>query len=198
MAARDYWSHNTPDGKTPWAFITKTGYHYQKAGENLAYGFSNAEDTITGWMNSTEHRANILNASYSEVGFGVVDVPNYNHSGPETLVVAMYARPATASTAAANVDSPFEQKAPVTSEPAAQHVARVQLLAGGTASWSLFAVSTIAGAAMLLFILRHGLLWRRVIVKSETFVLHHPLLDVAVVVVATIGVILSKTAGVIQ
>jgi len=72
MAARDYWSHDTPDGKTPWTFIIKAGYNYQAAGENLAYGFTSASDTITGWMNSPEHRANILNASYRDVGFGTV------------------------------------------------------------------------------------------------------------------------------
>src|SRR5438105_1975635 len=47
MSTRDYWSHNTPDGQTPWTFITATGYSYQTAGENLAYGFSTAADTIT-------------------------------------------------------------------------------------------------------------------------------------------------------
>jgi hypothetical protein len=71
MAARDYWSHNTPDGQTPWSFITAAGYNYQTAGENLAYGFSTASDTVTGWMNSTEHRANILNGKFKELGVGV-------------------------------------------------------------------------------------------------------------------------------
>src|SRR5882757_4641638 len=33
MATRDYWSHNTPDGQTPWSFITATGYNYAAAGE---------------------------------------------------------------------------------------------------------------------------------------------------------------------
>jgi uncharacterized protein YkwD len=94
MAARDYWSHNTPDGQTPWTFITAAGYSYSLAGENLAYGFATSADTITGWMNSPGHRANILNAGYTEVGFGIVNIPNYQGTGPETLVVAMYAAPA--------------------------------------------------------------------------------------------------------
>lgn len=94
MAARDYWSHNTPDGQTPWTFITAAGYSYQTAGENLAYGFATAADTLTGWMNSPGHRANILNTSFTEVGFGIIDIANYQNSGPETLVVAMYASPA--------------------------------------------------------------------------------------------------------
>lgn len=100
MAARDYWSHNTPDGQTPWTFITATGYSYQRAGENLAYGFATSADTITGWMNSPEHRANILNQYYTQVGFGFINIPDYQGDGPQTLVVAMYAQPATAAVAA--------------------------------------------------------------------------------------------------
>ncbi len=101
MAARDYWSHNTPDGQTPWTFITAAGYSYQTAGENLAYGFDTSSATITGWMNSPGHRANILNTSFTEVGFGIVNIPNYQGSGPQTLVVAMYASPASQAVAAA-------------------------------------------------------------------------------------------------
>lgn len=94
MAARDYWSHNTPDGQTPWTFITTAGYSYHTAGENLAYGFTTAADTLTGWMNSAGHRANILNTSFVDVGFGIANSPNYQGTGPETIVVAMYASPA--------------------------------------------------------------------------------------------------------
>jgi uncharacterized protein YkwD len=100
MVARDYWSHNTPDGQAPWTFIVAAGYSYSTAGENLAYGFTTASDTLTGWMNSPGHRANILNTTYQEVGFGIANGVNYQGSGPETVVVAMYAKPATAVAAA--------------------------------------------------------------------------------------------------
>lgn len=90
MAAKDYWSHDTPDGKTPWSFILAAGYDYQTAGENLAYGFGSADATMTAWMNSPEHRANILNNTYTDVGFAFINIPNYQNSGPETLVVAEY------------------------------------------------------------------------------------------------------------
>ncbi|MBC7581436.1 hypothetical protein H7097_01030 [Aeromicrobium sp.] len=101
MAARDYWSHNTPDGKAPWTFMDAAGYSYQLAGENLAYGFTTTGDTLTGWMNSPGHRANILNGGYTEVGFGFIDIANFQGSGPETLVVAMYGAPANAPVQAA-------------------------------------------------------------------------------------------------
>ena len=95
MVTRDYWSHNTPDGKEPWVFITATGYQYQAAGENLAYGFTDSAGAVTGWMNSPGHRANILNSNYSEVGFGIANSPDYQQHGEQTIVVAMYARPIT-------------------------------------------------------------------------------------------------------
>src|SRR5690606_34410957 len=90
MAARDYWSHNTPEGDAPWVFIVNAGYQYQTAGENLAYGFLNSTATVKGWMDSPGHRANILNGSYKEVGFGIANSANYQGTGPETIVVAMY------------------------------------------------------------------------------------------------------------
>jgi uncharacterized protein YkwD len=122
MAARDYWSHNTPDGQTPWTFMDAAGYHYQLAGENLAYGFASAQDTLTGWMNSPGHRANILNGGYTEVGFGYINIANYQGTGPETLVVAMYATPAsppvqaaTPTPAAVNNTVAAAQSAPASS-----------------------------------------------------------------------------------
>jgi hypothetical protein len=244
MAARNYWSHNTPDGQTPWSFITAVGYSYQKAGENLAYGFASSSDTITGWMNSPEHRANILNASYQEVGFGIINIPDYQNSGPQTLVVAMYAQPDSQAVAAAqpSQSSPtaasrtgsapeVSKPAPTPVEPTAaptpvataapttrdntrkndtvmaakmqdtvseQRVARVQLFTAGNASWSLFAATALGAAALLIFILRHGLAWHRVLVRGERFVLHHPLLDIAIVGLGAIGFILSQTSGLVR
>lgn len=101
MATRDYWSHVTPDGQQPWSFIDATGYNYQAAGENLAYGFGTSSEVIEAWMNSPEHRANILNANYRDVGFGIINIANYQNEGPQTLVVAMYAQPMIATTAVA-------------------------------------------------------------------------------------------------
>lgn len=90
MVARDYWSHTTPDGQQPWTFITSAGYTYTAAGENLAYGFSSSDAVITGWMNSAEHRANILSTGYKDVGFGIASSSNFVGTGPEIVVVAMY------------------------------------------------------------------------------------------------------------
>ena len=93
MVSRNYWSHNTPDGKEPWTFMESAGYAYQKAGENLAYGFATSNDTVIGWMNSPGHRANILDTAFKEVGFGYANSNDFVSNGQQTVVVAMYGNP---------------------------------------------------------------------------------------------------------
>ena len=114
MTARNYWSHNTPDGQEPWVFVQAAGYSYLKAGENLAYGFSTSTDTVQGWMNSASHRANMLDADYTDVGFGFSNSSNYNSSGEETVVVAMYGKPQVAS---AVQSAPAPAAAPTSTPP---------------------------------------------------------------------------------
>lgn len=131
MTARDYWAHVTPDGKQPWWFITNAGYKYLAAGENLAYGFMTSGDTISGWMNSTlGHRENMLNTTFTEVGFGIANSANYVGKGPQTVVVAMYAKPqAVASVPVAPATTPTTQTKPATapiSKPTPAPVAAVE------------------------------------------------------------------------
>ncbi len=107
MAARNYWSHNTPDGKEPWYFIDQTGYDYQKAGENLAYGFDSSSGTVAGWMNSPSHKDNMLDGEFRDVGFGIANAPEYQNSGEQTIVVAMYGQKvASAQTQPATAAAP--------------------------------------------------------------------------------------------
>lgn len=71
MFAQDYWAHNSPTGKMPWDFIKAAGYDYEYAGENLARGFTSAPDVVDAWMNSPEHRQNMLSPNYHDVGFAL-------------------------------------------------------------------------------------------------------------------------------
>jgi uncharacterized protein YkwD len=116
MVARNYWSHNTPDGQEPWVFFQNAGYAYKKAGENLAYGFDTSAYVINGWMNSPPHRANMLDADFQEVGFGFANSSNYVSSGPETVVVAEYGQPVVPI--AAPAPTPTPAPAPTTTTPA--------------------------------------------------------------------------------
>lgn len=79
-----YWAHNSPDGKTPWVFIKNSGYNYVYAGENLARGFTSAEDVVKAWMDSPTHRANMLSSNYKDVGFAV-KIGSLN--GEETVLI---------------------------------------------------------------------------------------------------------------
>lgn len=191
MVSRNYWSHTSPTGETPWDLITSNQYSYQQAGENLAYGFSNANNTVTGWMNSPEHRANILNAHYSEVGFGIASSPDYQGKGPEIIVVAEYAEPT--GVVAGAIDTP-----PATKDLASQTVARIQLLTGGQAAWSALILSALTGAALALFVVRHGLRLHKMFVKGELFVAKHAYLDILITVVLMTGFILTRSSGLIR
>jgi len=94
---KQYWSHYGPDGSTPWTFISNTGYKYISAGENLADGFYSSSQVVTAWSNSPSHDAN-LRGDYNETGVAVVDGVLEGRS--TTIVVAMYAKSATAKTVA--------------------------------------------------------------------------------------------------
>jgi uncharacterized protein YkwD len=204
MAKRNYWSHTTPEGNAPWVFVKDAGYAYQKAGENLAYGFNSSSDTVAGWMNSKTHRENLLDVSYSEVGFGYANVANFNKSGPETVVVAMYGEPQTAGianqapTSAPTNDNPVTSDSSRYGEPATLAVSRIQSLTGGSAPWISFAVGLFIGGALIYMTFKHGRAFKRAFIHGEEFFLHHPVLDVALVGLVMVGYILTQTAGVIR
>ena len=43
---------------------------YKLIGENIAYGQNSEKEVFNDWMNSYEHKKNILNKNYNKVGFG--------------------------------------------------------------------------------------------------------------------------------
>lgn len=65
---------HTLSGVTAPSMINRAnavGYLYVYLGENIAYGYSDAQAVMNAWMNSSGHRANILNANYTQIGIGV-------------------------------------------------------------------------------------------------------------------------------
>jgi uncharacterized protein YkwD len=118
MAARDYWSHYTPDGNPPWVWVTNQGYSYQKMGQNLAAGFSDEQATIDGWMASPPHRENLLDPDFKQVGFGYANIPDYTAAGggAMTVVVAFYGEP---KVLAASTVAPTVPASPVPTNKAA-------------------------------------------------------------------------------
>ncbi len=233
MTARNYWSHNTPEGQEPWIFVDAAGYKYLKAGENLAYGFMDSDGTITGWMNSPSHKANMLDSAFGEVGFGFANAADYNGSGAQTVVVAMYGKPQTlAATTHSAPATPTPQPSPspvaaapepaetvppekpiteneepatvaFTSEtpglePIGQPVTRVAAITGGSAPWAVFVVGIILSLAVIAFLVKHAVGFRKLLQSSEQFVLHHPLFDSTVIGLIIVGVTLLQTTGFIK
>lgn len=252
MASRNYWSHNTPEGDPPWVFVTAQHYSYQKLGENLAAGFSDEQATINGWMASAPHRANMLDPTYIQVGFGSASNANYTSAGggPMTIVVAYYGKPPPAATAPASTPSSTKSLAPAagsssassipapssktsknttstaknpvaSTEPAKKTESKIQPTTtespthGLTLSYrssraqvafahlpqssyatgfAIFAALAAAG----LWISRHFLTFRRVFVHGESFVFHHPLVDVGLLTIAATSFLMTQTAGFIQ
>ena len=77
MKDKNYFSHTSPTYGTPFQMIKAFGLSYRTAGENIAKGYATPQAVVNGWMNSSGHRANILNASYKQIGVGYVAGGNY-------------------------------------------------------------------------------------------------------------------------
>ncbi|MFA6215347.1 MAG: CAP domain-containing protein [Patescibacteria group bacterium] len=112
MINRNYFAHDTPEGKKPWQWIDRSEYDYVYAGENLAMDFTNAEDVSEAFLKSPTHRRNILNNKYKEIGVAVLSGQLSGHR--TTLLVEFFGtqRKDLSSLAAGK---PVEQ--PVTAKP---------------------------------------------------------------------------------
>ena len=91
MFDKQYWAHTAPDGTAPWHWFGKVGYAYADAGENLAKNFTTSDSTVSAWLASPTHRANVLKPEYQDVGFAVMS--GMLGDKPTTLIVALYGTP---------------------------------------------------------------------------------------------------------
>lgn len=77
MLDKGYFAHNSPTYGTPFQMIKAFGLSFRTAGENIAKGYATPQAVVNGWMNSSGHRANILNSSYKQIGVGYAAKGNY-------------------------------------------------------------------------------------------------------------------------
>jgi len=68
MTTNNFFSHTGSDGSNVGTRVTRTGYNWSTVGENIASGYRSAQEVHDGWMNSSGHRANILNSNYTQIG----------------------------------------------------------------------------------------------------------------------------------
>lgn len=76
MVNNNYFSHTSPTYGSPFDMLKSYKVSYNTAGENIAGNSSNS-GAVNAWMNSSGHRANILNKSFNYTGIGVVNSPKY-------------------------------------------------------------------------------------------------------------------------
>ncbi len=76
MVNNNYFSHTSPTYGSPFDMLKSFKVSYRTAGENIAGNSSNS-GAVTAWMNSSGHRANILNSSFNYTGIGVVRGSQY-------------------------------------------------------------------------------------------------------------------------
>lgn len=72
MKDNRYFSHTSPVYGSPFQMMKSFGISYRSAGENIAKGYATPAAVVNGWMNSSGHRANILNSSFTHIGVGYV------------------------------------------------------------------------------------------------------------------------------
>ncbi len=103
MARRNYFQHDDPangaaPARSPWDRLSACGWTGSGSrAENIAAGYSTPQRTITGWLNSTGHRANIENAAMRYVGFGVASSTTSSYGTYEVQMFSSVAGP-TSST----------------------------------------------------------------------------------------------------
>lgn len=76
MVDNNYFSHTSPTYGSPFDMLKSFKISYNSAGENIAGNSSNS-GAVNAWMNSSGHKANILNSSFNYTGIGVVSSPKY-------------------------------------------------------------------------------------------------------------------------
>ena len=91
MEEMSYWSHESPDGLSPFVWLRPRGYEFATAGENLAAGFETVSILVDSWMESKGHRRNILSPDFSEVGIAVIEGRTTGRASGRSIVV-LFAR----------------------------------------------------------------------------------------------------------
>lgn len=67
----NYFSHTSPTYGSPFEMLKSFGVNYTAAAENIASGQRSAAEVMNTWMNSSGHKANIMNSTYNQIGVGV-------------------------------------------------------------------------------------------------------------------------------
>jgi uncharacterized protein YkwD len=87
MEELGYWSHNAPDGMSPFVWLMARDYSYRAAAENLASGFETARLLVDAWMESPGHRDNIMGADFEHCGIAIIEGSTMGPATGKSIVV---------------------------------------------------------------------------------------------------------------
>lgn len=151
MINRDYFDHIDPDGKGSWELIERNGYHYKRAGENLARNFSSSTEIMDAWMRSTSHRANLLSSDYTEVGVAIIE------NGDQVYIVQILASPLSSQDLSILADGQnFTYSSPLSGFTLFARLYNSHALASG-----LIAILTITSFGMIYRLYKYTFLQKR-------------------------------------
>ncbi|HNZ73733.1 MAG TPA: CAP domain-containing protein [bacterium] len=83
-----YFDHTSPDGRKFSQWIKDVDYQYFYVGENLAIDFVGEDELFQAWLNSPQHRENIIKPQYQEIGIAALRGKYKNH--PTIVVVQLF------------------------------------------------------------------------------------------------------------
>ncbi|NLB88192.1 MAG: hypothetical protein GX790_03045 [Syntrophomonadaceae bacterium] len=76
MAVNNYFSHTSPTYGSPFKMMKDRGISYRMAAENIAKN-TTIKGAHNAFMNSSGHRANILNSGFNKIGLGIYQEGKY-------------------------------------------------------------------------------------------------------------------------
>lgn len=91
-----WWSHQSPEGTSPFVWLSAANYKYSMAAENLANGFETTRLLVETWMESPGHRVNILGPAYADCGIAIIDGSTQGPASGKSVVVLFGRRMAEA------------------------------------------------------------------------------------------------------
>jgi uncharacterized protein YkwD len=71
MLLRSYYNHRSPEGSAPGDRVRKSGYTPRITAENIARGPVTVDEAVNNWMQSREHRHNLLHPAFRDLGVGI-------------------------------------------------------------------------------------------------------------------------------
>ncbi len=84
MVKNNYFAHESPTYGSPFKMMQDAGITYVAAGENIA-GNNNIDEAIDSFLNSENHRKNLLSNAYNYIGIGIEKSDTYGY-----IIVLMF------------------------------------------------------------------------------------------------------------